>query len=330
MASGTGFPVRVHGAFVSDDEVHRVVSYLKEQGEPDYIEGVLEGSSEEGDSGFGDEGGGTGEKDPMYDQAVEIVLKDRKASISAPTVALSALQAFQSRHLISIALAAASARKDSPMKQWIAAATLVAISGWAQADGLQSLEQFIQNAQAWRSQLYANRHLRRQRRPARAYKTVERAALPLQRPAQVSKFLTKKPFEQSHSFATRSNLTLFDCAVPEPGHQRPKASPGPEPAALLASTASLQALRAEFTLSNAPDARRPAMGAGRTQGHRRAVEERQNRLQRRATEHAGDRRRLWPALRRALHRPENRAVTACGNLPVHDSIGCGSGSAVSR
>ena len=84
MASGTGLPIRVHGAFVSDDEVHRVVSYLKEQGEPDYIEGVLEGGSADGeDSGFGGEGGeGGGEKDPMYDQAVEIVLKDRKASIS--------------------------------------------------------------------------------------------------------------------------------------------------------------------------------------------------------------------------------------------------------
>nr|WP_312529606.1 DNA translocase FtsK 4TM domain-containing protein [Comamonas sp.] len=83
MASGTGFPVRVHGAFVSDEEVHRVVSYLKEQGEPDYIDGVLEGGTGDGDSGFGDEeGGGSGEKDPMYDQAVEIVLKDRKASIS--------------------------------------------------------------------------------------------------------------------------------------------------------------------------------------------------------------------------------------------------------
>lgn len=85
MASGTGLPVRVHGAFVSDDEVHRVVSYLKQQGEPDYIEGVLEGGTVEGeDSGFGlgDGEGGGGEKDPMYDQAVEVVLKDRKASIS--------------------------------------------------------------------------------------------------------------------------------------------------------------------------------------------------------------------------------------------------------
>jgi S-DNA-T family DNA segregation ATPase FtsK/SpoIIIE len=89
MASGTGLPIRVHGAFVSDEEVHRVVNYLKSQGEPDYIEGVLEGgsvdeSSVPGLSGLGDllgaEGGG--EKDPLYDSAVEVVLKNRKASIS--------------------------------------------------------------------------------------------------------------------------------------------------------------------------------------------------------------------------------------------------------
>ena len=83
MASGTGLPVRVHGAFVSDEEVHRVVDYLKEQGgEPNYIEGVLEGGTvdEDGDLLGGD--GGAGEKDPMYDQAVEVVLKNRKASIS--------------------------------------------------------------------------------------------------------------------------------------------------------------------------------------------------------------------------------------------------------
>ena len=83
MPSGTGLPIRVHGAFVSDEEVHRVVAYLKEQGgEPNYIEGVLEGGTvdgEEGDLLGGDAGG---EKDPMYDQAVEVVLKNKKASIS--------------------------------------------------------------------------------------------------------------------------------------------------------------------------------------------------------------------------------------------------------
>jgi S-DNA-T family DNA segregation ATPase FtsK/SpoIIIE len=87
MPSGTGFPIRVHGAFVSDDEVHRVVAYLKAQGEPNYIDGVLEGGTVDGEGGdLGGDlglGGGPGdEKDPMYDQAVEIVLKNRKASIS--------------------------------------------------------------------------------------------------------------------------------------------------------------------------------------------------------------------------------------------------------
>jgi S-DNA-T family DNA segregation ATPase FtsK/SpoIIIE len=81
MPSGTGFPIRVHGAFVSDEEVHRVVSYLKGQGEPDYIDGVLEGGTVDDDGGMlGD--GEDAEKDPMYDQAVEVVLRNRKASIS--------------------------------------------------------------------------------------------------------------------------------------------------------------------------------------------------------------------------------------------------------
>jgi S-DNA-T family DNA segregation ATPase FtsK/SpoIIIE len=82
LPSGTGLPIRVHGAFVSDDEVHRVVAYLKSQGEPQYVDGVLEGGTVDGESQgeLGADAGG--EKDPMYDQAVEVVLKHRKASIS--------------------------------------------------------------------------------------------------------------------------------------------------------------------------------------------------------------------------------------------------------
>ncbi|MDB5841259.1 MAG: translocase FtsK [Herminiimonas sp.] len=84
MPPGTGLPIRVHGAFVSDDEVHRVVNHLKAQGEPNYIEGILEGGVlEEGaDGAAGAEGAGGGEADPLYDQAVAIVLKNRRASIS--------------------------------------------------------------------------------------------------------------------------------------------------------------------------------------------------------------------------------------------------------
>ncbi|WP_338849645.1 DNA translocase FtsK 4TM domain-containing protein [Massilia sp. W12] len=86
MPPGSGLPMRVHGAFVSDDEVHRVVKHLKAQGEPNYVEGILEGGV--GDEGGGDVaaafagGGAAGEGDNMYDQAVAVVLKNRKASIS--------------------------------------------------------------------------------------------------------------------------------------------------------------------------------------------------------------------------------------------------------
>jgi S-DNA-T family DNA segregation ATPase FtsK/SpoIIIE len=88
LTPGGGLPVRVHGAFVSDDEVHRVVAYLKTQGEPNYIEGILEGGTLDGDGDIstadmpGGAGGGSGESDAMYDQAVAIVLQHRRASIS--------------------------------------------------------------------------------------------------------------------------------------------------------------------------------------------------------------------------------------------------------
>jgi S-DNA-T family DNA segregation ATPase FtsK/SpoIIIE len=86
LAPGTGLPVRVHGAFVSDEEVHRVVEYLKSQGEPNYIEGILEGGTLDGEGADGAAGeggaGASGENDPMYDQAVTVVLQHRRASIS--------------------------------------------------------------------------------------------------------------------------------------------------------------------------------------------------------------------------------------------------------
>ena len=82
MPPGTSFPQRIHGAFVSDAEVHRVVENLKSLGEPNYIEGILNNAAEEGgEPGESAEGGG--ESDPLYDEAVAIVIKTRRASISA-------------------------------------------------------------------------------------------------------------------------------------------------------------------------------------------------------------------------------------------------------
>jgi DNA segregation ATPase FtsK/SpoIIIE, S-DNA-T family len=87
LAPGTGYPTRVHGAFVADDEVHRVVEYLKKAGPPEYVEDVLKGVALDGDGGEAGEGGdgdagGGGESDALYDQAVDIVVKSRRASIS--------------------------------------------------------------------------------------------------------------------------------------------------------------------------------------------------------------------------------------------------------
>jgi DNA segregation ATPase FtsK/SpoIIIE, S-DNA-T family len=81
MPPGSGYPQRIHGAFVSDHEVHEVVNYLKAMGEPNYIEGILTNETEGSELGeFGDDGA---EKDPLYDEAVSIVLKSRRASISS-------------------------------------------------------------------------------------------------------------------------------------------------------------------------------------------------------------------------------------------------------
>ena len=83
LPPGTGFPVRVHGAYVADDEVHRVVEYLKSRGQPQYIDGILEGGDGDEGADGATEGAAEGsETDALYDEAVAIVLKNRRASIS--------------------------------------------------------------------------------------------------------------------------------------------------------------------------------------------------------------------------------------------------------
>ena len=84
LPPGSGYPQRIHGAFVADHEVHKVVEYLKEHGEPCYIEDILKVDDEENDAGSTLEikKPAEGEADPLYDEAVAIVIKTRRASIS--------------------------------------------------------------------------------------------------------------------------------------------------------------------------------------------------------------------------------------------------------
>jgi S-DNA-T family DNA segregation ATPase FtsK/SpoIIIE len=82
LPPGTGFPTRVHGAFVDDHEVHKVVEYLKQTGAPDYIDAIIEGGAADAEAEALADDGEAAEADPLYDQAVAIVVKTRKASIS--------------------------------------------------------------------------------------------------------------------------------------------------------------------------------------------------------------------------------------------------------
>jgi S-DNA-T family DNA segregation ATPase FtsK/SpoIIIE len=86
LPPGTGLPMRAHGAFVSDQEVHNVVEFLKRTGPADYTDEITKFSEDGGDfSGFKGAGGGEGgeESDPLYDEAVRFVTESRKASISS-------------------------------------------------------------------------------------------------------------------------------------------------------------------------------------------------------------------------------------------------------
>jgi S-DNA-T family DNA segregation ATPase FtsK/SpoIIIE len=90
LPPGTATPERVHGAFVGDDEVHKVVAHLRSQGKPEYIEGVFGDVQSLGDgrvigeSGLPEDGeaGESGDYDELYDKAVAIVTESRRASIS--------------------------------------------------------------------------------------------------------------------------------------------------------------------------------------------------------------------------------------------------------
>jgi S-DNA-T family DNA segregation ATPase FtsK/SpoIIIE len=83
LPAGTGLPQRIHGAFVADHEVHKVVDHLKSLATPEYLDEVLEpAAGEEGAGGGGVNGEQTGEKDPLYDQAYDIVVRTRRPSIS--------------------------------------------------------------------------------------------------------------------------------------------------------------------------------------------------------------------------------------------------------
>ena len=84
LPPGTSVPIRVHGAFVSDEEVHRVVGDWKKRGSPDFVDDILNGIAEGGSDSNAISGGlDDSEQDPLYDEAVAYVIESRRASISS-------------------------------------------------------------------------------------------------------------------------------------------------------------------------------------------------------------------------------------------------------
>jgi len=83
LAPGTGAPLRVHGAFVDDKEVHRVADDWRARGRPEYIVEITQASGDDGEGGVDEDEQSAEENDPLYDQAVEFVIQTRKASISS-------------------------------------------------------------------------------------------------------------------------------------------------------------------------------------------------------------------------------------------------------
>ena len=83
LAPGTGAPLRVHGAFVDDQEVHRIADAWRAKGKPEYIEEITSASVDELDGDFKEDRGSTENSDPLYDEAVAFVMQTRKASISS-------------------------------------------------------------------------------------------------------------------------------------------------------------------------------------------------------------------------------------------------------
>lgn len=83
LAPGSGAPLRVHGAFVDDKEVHRIADDWRARGEPEYIDEITQTFDPQEGGGYGEDGQDTEDTDPLYDQAVEFVIQTRKSSISA-------------------------------------------------------------------------------------------------------------------------------------------------------------------------------------------------------------------------------------------------------
>jgi hypothetical protein len=270
LPSGTGLPVRVHGAFVSDDEVHRVVAYLKSQGEPNYIEGILEGGTLDGGgraaapatrSARAARGGG--EADPMYDQAVGSCCSTaRPRSRWCSAICASATTARRGcwsrwRSGPGVAMApTATATSWSPRARrrmnktasglrrlrWCAGlAAGAAAACAARRRGRDTLREFVRDVKTGQAPVHADGHLGRRRAQAQFQRQLRVRA------PNRFRFAYTKPFEQL-IVADGQKVWIYDADLNQASSRKLAQALGATPAALLAGAS----LDEEFELRDGP------------------------------------------------------------------------------
>jgi hypothetical protein len=256
LPSGSGMPIRVHGAFVSDDEVHRVVAYLKSQGEPNYIEGILEAGTPRAASPATQEARTVRwrRERPDVRPAVGIVLQHRRASITLRAAAPAHRLQRAARLLETMEKSGArnrhgierQSRHSRPGARGMKRAPRVRRGARAFARGtrrsVDTLRSFVRDVKGRPRHLHADRHLARRRQERRPRQAASSSCAPNR-----FRFAYAKPFEQT-IVGDGEKVWIYDADLNQVSSRKLGQALGATPAALLAGGS----LERDFELANLP------------------------------------------------------------------------------
>ena len=326
LPSGTGVPVRVHGAFVSDDEVHRVVAYLKSQGEPNYIEGILEGGVLDGDGG--DAAGAAGrrrrERPDVRPGRGHRPAAPARLDLAGPAPSAHRLQPGgaiagtngeirtrdchghqrQPRH----PRAGARGMRRTPARLAalaFASAAALALPLAARADAVDTLRSFVRDVKSGHAAFTQT-----VTSPDGAKKKTSSGTFDFARPNRF-RFVYAKPFEQT-IVGDGEKVWIYDADLNQVSSRKLGQALGATPAALLAGGSH----RARLRPLRLAAGRRPRLGRGQAEDEGRRLPVGAGRLSRRRAGRARDHRQLRPEVVAALQRLRRERARAGRAVPL--------------